>query len=324
MLIKKVALTAFLSFTIFMASAQPKKAVVAKAAQPAKDSLVIPVSKADLGPFPYFRTLPNYYASDSVSIDLNRVYFFNGKTFFTVEGKVSRQNLTIRNSAGRHLSEFECIREFDKVITTLGGIKIYSGKFPEGPLKAFAGNDIIELDSKSQVAPSAYYGLIEYVIKTPEKEVWVQLEPYSLVSNFYTLLVVEKLIPLLALNTNKHNQLLEDLEKSKKATVKLAFEPDKATLLSESKDELLNLVGVFQAHPDWKLKLECNTAPVGKADYTLALTDKRASAVKQALLDLGVKNAAVEAKGVGDQKQLVPNDTEQGRLTNTRIEISLL
>ncbi len=323
-MIKKIfVLAAFISLHHCTLPAQQKKPVAGAVARPVKDSLVIPVSKADLGTFPYFKTLPNFTATDSDNVENNLTYFYDGKKFFTVEGKVSKQNLNIKNSAQKIVSEFGCIQEFDKVITTLGGIKVYTGRLPVEQLKTFAGKDIVELGSKGQMAPSAYEGIVEYVIKTPEKEVWVQLEPYSLVSQFYTLLVVEKSTPLFVLNTNKHNQLLEALEKEKKAIVHLAFEPDNATLLSESKDEILSIAGVFQAHPDWKLQVECSNAPVGKPEYTLALTGKRADAVKEALLALGVKAASISAKGVGDQKPIVLNDTEQGRLTNTRIEITL-
>lgn len=193
----------------------------------------------------------------------------------------------------------------------------------EEQLKSFSGTDIVSLSSKSQIVPSAFYGVVEYVIKTPEKEVWIQLQPYSLDSKFYTLLVVEKINLLLTLNTNKYNQLLNDLEKNKKSIIYLAFEPDAVNLLPESKHEILSIIGIFQTHPEWKLKLEFHNTPVGKPAYTLALTDIRANGINQQLVNLGVKKSSIETTGMGDQKPLVTNDTEQGRLTNTRVEITL-
>ena len=306
-----------------VATAQPKKPAVG--GKPAFDIATVPLSKADLGTFPYFKTLPNFTATDSVTHENNRTYFYDGKNFFTIDGKVSSQNLNIKNSDQPIVSEFGCIQEFDKVISTLGGVKVFTGKMPDEALKAFAGADAVDLGSagKAAIAPSAYYGVVEYVIKTPDKEVWVQLQPYSLGSKFYTLLVAEKSTPLLSLNTNKTNTILADLEKEKKAVVHLLFAPDSDTLLSESKDEILSIAGVYQAHPDWKLSLACYNAPVGKPDYTLALTGKRATAIKQQLMALGVKEASIMATGMGDGKPLVSNDTEQGRLMNTRIEITV-
>jgi hypothetical protein len=66
---------------------------------------------------------------------------------------------------------------------------------------------------------------------------------------------------LIATNINKENLLLRDLEKGSVSIVNLEFELDNAVLLTQSKDELLSIVGVFQAHPDWKLKIEINNAP---------------------------------------------------------------
>ncbi len=321
---KKIWLLSFSihCLVIFTGSAQQPKAVAAKSNQTIRtDSLTIPISKAELGTFPYFKTLHNFYANDSVTYDQNRAYFFDGKKYFAVDGKTSRQNLTIRNSNEKAVSTFGCIQEFDKVIAILGGVKIYTGKLPDDKLKAYTGSDVVELGSKGQLTPSAYYGVVEYVIKTAEKEVWVQLQPYSLDSKFYTLLVTEKQIPLISLNTTRRNQLLTDLERTRKATIQLSFEPDDATLLPESKDEILSMLGIFQSHPDWKVALGCYNAPVGNPAYCLSLTEKRANAIKQELMRLGIKSDAIDAKGFGDQKPLVANDTEQGRLTNTRIEI---
>jgi OmpA-OmpF porin, OOP family len=91
--------------------------------------------------------------------------------------------------------------------------------------------------------------------------------------------------------------------------------------LTESKDEILNIVAVFQAHSDWKLEINVHNAPIGNPNYTLSLTQKRADEIKKQLLSLGVKGTATEVKGLGDAKPVTSNDTENGRLLNTRVEI---
>lgn len=291
---------------------------------PPATTTVIPVSNADLGTFPYFKTLPNLSApnqSDSLTIEKNRTYFFDGKNYLTIDGQVSSQRLIVKDDKKKIPSEFQIVQEFDKVVATLGGKKMYAGKLPEEPLKKITAYNLVELGSKNQVAGSAYYGVVEYVIKTPDKEVWVQLVPATIGSKFYSLLIVEKKSQLIGLNTNKENIILKELEKNGKAITHLDFQFDNAELLTQSKDELLNVIGTFQAHPDWKLQIVVNTAPVGKPEYSLSLTEKRAAAIKEALIGLGVKVSAVEAKGVGETKALGPNDTEKGRYTNTRVDI---
>jgi outer membrane protein OmpA-like peptidoglycan-associated protein len=279
---------------------------------------------AELGTFPYFRTLPNFAPTDSGTVEQNRAYFYDGQKFFTVDGKASHQNQNVRDSDKKLPSIFQLVAEFDKVVATLGGKKIFEGTFPEEPLKKFAGADAITLASRHQVTASSYYGIHEYVIKTPEKEVWIQLQPNSLISKFYTLLVVEKQQQLITTNINKENSILAGLEKSGKATTQLSFALDSARVLTQSGDELLNIAGIFQSHPDWKINIDVHSAPVGKPDYTLALTGSRAAAIKQQLVSLGVKSASVTAKGMGDQKPVTDNESEKGRQLNTRVEITRL
>jgi outer membrane protein OmpA-like peptidoglycan-associated protein len=321
-MIKKIIPTIIFQSVILFAAAQQKNT----ANQPAKqDNLFIPISKADLGIFPYFKTFPNFQVrneSDSVTIEQNRAYLFDGKKYFSVDGKVSSQSLSITDNSKKRPSEFQIIQEFDKIVTTLGGKKIYTGQLPTTLLKPIAGtDDIVSLYSTHQIAPSAHYGVVEYVIKTPAKEVWIQLQPYSIVSGFYTLLIVEKQEQLLTTNTNKRNVILEELQKKSNSVIEMNFAIDSAHLLTQSSDEILNIVNVFQVHPDWKLKIEVHSAPVGGPGYILSLTQKRAAAIKNQLISLGVKESAIDAKGWGDTKPLIANETEKGRLTNTRVEI---
>jgi outer membrane protein OmpA-like peptidoglycan-associated protein len=312
---KNLLFTLLITLTINALSAQ----------QAAFDLNTIPISKADLGTFPYFKTFPNFTprnSSDSLTIESNRTYFYDGKKCFSVDGRVSSQTLKVYDSDKPYASEFQIIQEFDKIVATLGGVKVFTGVIPKEAFKPVAGtDDEVALQQKYSVAPSGYYGVVEYVIKTAEKEVWVQLQPYSIGSRFYTLLVVEKKSTLLMTNTNKKNTLLADLEKKADTNFPAVFEPDADKLLTESKDEILNIVGIFQKYPTWKLTINVHNAPIGKADYTLALTQKRAEAIKKELIALGVKPASIDVKGVGDTKPLVPNESEKARLTNTRIEL---
>ncbi len=317
---------AFLITTIFFLPAHillgQQKPVTGTTGVSASNS--IPVTNADIGVFPYFKTLPNFSPtneSDSVTIEQNRTYFYDGKAYFAVEGQVSAQRLNVHDSKRKIPSEFQIIQEFDKMISTLGGKKIYEGKLPEEQLQKVANLGIVDLAAKYQLAPNAYYGVVEYALKTPNKEVWIQLVPASIASQFYNLLVVEKQNQLLTTNINKENAILKGLEKTGKVTTNLNFALDSSTLLTESKDELLNIVGIFQTHPDWRIQVEINNAPVGKPDYILALTEKRAIAVKQELISLGVKPSSLETKGVGDTKPKSSNDTEKGRQANTRVDI---
>lgn len=169
--------------TAIMTNAQQKKVA---------SSSGISISNADLGTFPYFKTLPSFSPTDSITIEQNRTYLFDGKTVFTVDGKVSFQNLNLKDDVEKVPSEFQLVQEFDKLVATLGGKKVYEGKLPEDALKKLTDKDLVTLASEHQVAPYAFYGVVEYVIKTPEKEVWLQLVQEPSFLNFIRFLLLRR------------------------------------------------------------------------------------------------------------------------------------
>lgn len=75
-------------------------------------------------------------------------------------------------------------------------------------------------------------------------------------------------------------------------------------------------------HPDLKLTIEGHTHNVGGAEANQALSEKRAAAVRQVLIDgYQVDGARLVAKGLGQTKPAASNDTPEGRQSNRRVEL---
>ena len=53
------------------------------------------------------------------------------------------------------------------------------------------------------------------------------------------------------------------------------------------------------------------------------LSQKRAEAVMQHMISQGVKKDMIEAKGWGDANPVAPNDTQEGRAMNRRVEVTV-
>ncbi|HET6789657.1 MAG TPA: OmpA family protein, partial [Aquabacterium sp.] len=62
---------------------------------------------------------------------------------------------------------------------------------------------------------------------------------------------------------------------------------------------------------------------VGSADHNQALSERRAEAVRQALLTRGVDSARVSVRGYGEDHAVADNDSSGGRQLNRRVEIVL-
>jgi OmpA-OmpF porin, OOP family len=79
---------------------------------------------------------------------------------------------------------------------------------------------------------------------------------------------------------------------------------------------------MLKEHADLKLTIEGHTDNIGKAESNQTLSEKRAAAVRQYLIDNHqVDGARLEAKGLGQTKPVGSNDTAEGRQQNRRVEL---
>jgi outer membrane protein OmpA-like peptidoglycan-associated protein len=85
-------------------------------------------------------------------------------------------------------------------------------------------------------------------------------------------------------------------------------------------DRLAQLLSVY---PERSVRIEGHTDSVGDAAANQELSQRRAAAVRDALLARGVDAARVEAVGFGASHPIADNRTESGRQKNRRIEIVL-
>ena len=69
-----------------------------------------------------------------------------------------------------------------------------------------------------------------------------------------------------------------------------------------------------------KMSIEGHTDDRGDADFNMKLSQARASSVSTWLSQHGVEQNRLESHGYGEEKPIKPNDTEEGRQANRRVE----
>jgi outer membrane protein OmpA-like peptidoglycan-associated protein len=102
------------------------------------------------------------------------------------------------------------------------------------------------------------------------------------------------------------------------------FEFDRAELKPESL-QFLKALGAFLAEndSDWeRLKIEGHTDFVGTEAYNLKLSQARAAAVRQALLDAGVAPHRIASLGLGKSRPIDLQASDLARARNRRVELS--
>jgi outer membrane protein OmpA-like peptidoglycan-associated protein len=72
------------------------------------------------------------------------------------------------------------------------------------------------------------------------------------------------------------------------------------------------------------IEIAGHTDNTGDAAANMTLSQQRADAVRNALIQDGVAPALLTAKGYGDTRPIASNDTPDGRLQNRRTEFSVV
>ncbi len=102
------------------------------------------------------------------------------------------------------------------------------------------------------------------------------------------------------------------------------FEFDKAELKPESYPELDRVVELMKKYPNIKVEIAGHTDSIGSEAYNLRLSQRRAEAVVRYLVSKGISPDRLIAKGYGESQPIAPNDTEEGRALNRRVEFRII
>lgn len=112
------------------------------------------------------------------------------------------------------------------------------------------------------------------------------------------------------------------LEDGRVALYGIQFDYDKAEIKPESTPTLTEIAGFMTDQPALEIVIVGHTDNQGSMDYNLDLSHRRASAVRQALIDqFHIAAGRMTAAGAGFLAPVAPNTTEAGRALNRRVEI---
>ncbi|MDT8394423.1 MAG: OmpA family protein [Bacteroidales bacterium] len=102
------------------------------------------------------------------------------------------------------------------------------------------------------------------------------------------------------------------------------YETDMYSLSELSRVELYKLNTMLVLNPEIKIMICGHTDDVGSDEYNQTLSENRARAVYDFLVDTGIDPSRLSYKGFGKTQPVSDNDTEEGRAQNRRTEIMIL
>jgi len=127
-----------------------------------------------------------------------------------------------------------------------------------------------------------------------------------------------------AVKTNEALSLREDVDGIIVNLGNILFEFDKATIRKEFEKGLDQLAEVLKKYPKLDIVVSGHTDSVGNPAYNQKLSELRAKAIADYLLQRGVSQDRISYIGYGDTKPVASNTTAEGRAKNRRVEIKII
>lgn len=102
--------------------------------------------------------------------------------------------------------------------------------------------------------------------------------------------------------------------------LEVKFDTSKSIVKPEYDDQLKKVSDFLKTYPDTKAEIEGHTDNAGAAEANKGLSQRRAAAVRQALIDrFGADAARLTAAGYGEERPISDNATAEGRTKNRRV-----
>jgi len=103
----------------------------------------------------------------------------------------------------------------------------------------------------------------------------------------------------------------------------IAFAPGQASLRPEARASLGKLVAFVNQDRAKPIRIEGHTDARGNVNANQLLSQRRADAVRDALVAAGIAAKRITAIGLGESQPVASNDSEEGRARNRRVDVIL-
>jgi outer membrane protein OmpA-like peptidoglycan-associated protein len=101
------------------------------------------------------------------------------------------------------------------------------------------------------------------------------------------------------------------------------FDFDSAMLTLESRPIIQRMADALIRYPRTEIVIAAHTDSDGPDDFNRKLSERRALSLLEDLVELGVAPSRLRAEGHGELYPVAPDDTEEGRRANRRVEITV-
>lgn len=280
-----------------------------------------PVTSASLPPFPFFKTpdgLQSTLDDNDKNISFDGQHFIAGDKLLMVEGRVFHDKFALQNG-DRIYSEREFHRNYENVITSLGGRQVNTSQYTDAMIAAAGGRDKIEKNAYgAAVVPD--YPRDTYLIRTPDREYWIEISTGHIPLHGFVV-VLEREAMAQSVGLLDAAAMKQAIDADGHVALYINFDIDKASLWADAQPVIAEIDKLLAGDPALRLSIQGHTDNAGTTAHNKALSTARARSVLGALVGLGTDPSRLESEGHGQDRPIASNDTEDGRASNRRVEL---
>jgi outer membrane protein OmpA-like peptidoglycan-associated protein/Mg-chelatase subunit ChlD len=119
------------------------------------------------------------------------------------------------------------------------------------------------------------------------------------------------------------SQKISLIEKNRKIVINnhILFEFNKYQINTKYDSTCERINKLLKMRPSIEISIEGHTDDIGSDEYNQKLSEQRSESLKEYLVKRGIAEERIKTIGYGKSRPIAPNDTEEGRKMNRRIEI---
>ena len=125
-------------------------------------------------------------------------------------------------------------------------------------------------------------------------------------------------------NQQSKQDSIDAVEQDRFSVTNINFASGSYVIPDTSKGNLDALAEYLSRHKEFNLELTGYTDNVGSKKYNQNLSENRANAVMNYLIEHGVNRTSVSISGYNFEDPIADNSSEQGRAANRRVEVLLV
>jgi len=274
-------------------------------------------------PFPYLDMPAGTDGYHKDGKDFDRAWVIAGDELRAVEGRTSERWFPVSVPKMSILSAF---RNYEAAIKSMGGVRVDTVQPLDPAFIARNGGDQEALLKKLAIpnihlsAPGDTPAFSQYLVRSPKGNIWIALFFFDDDLNMSIEVVHEQAMEQ-TVALVKADAMAAALSKDGHIALYLNFDKDSDVIRADSLPAIDEIGKLLAADPSLKVRVEGHTDNSGKAAHNISLSRARAESVVKAIGGKQIARDRLKAEGVGAERPIADNNTDEGRAKNRRVEL---